>query len=110
MKFKVGDTVLVTAGKDKGLKATVTKTYPKNDTVIVEGANMYTRHFKPTSGQAGKTVRRERALPTAKIAIINEKGNADRIAYSVAKDGSKVRIFAKSGAPVPEKSTKSAKA
>lgn len=112
MKFKVGDNVMVTAGKDKGLKAAIIKTYPKNDTVIVEGANMYTRHYKPTSGQPGRTVRKERPLPTAKIAIINNKGAVDRVRYQMAKDASKTRVFAKTGAPVPEKApaTKKSKA
>lgn len=102
MKIKVGDTVIVTAGKDKGVSAKVIKTYPKDNTVIVEGANMYTRNFKPQQGQPGRQVRRERALSMAKVAIINDKGQPDRVGYAVGKDGSKTRVFKKTGSLVPE--------
>jgi hypothetical protein len=53
-------------------------------------------------GRAGSKNSIERPLPTAKVAIINDKGQADRIGYSVAKDGSKTRIFKKTGVVVPE--------
>ncbi|MEN8252993.1 MAG: 50S ribosomal protein L24 [Patescibacteria group bacterium] len=97
MKFKTGDQVLVTVGKDKGKKAKIIKVLPEKHRVVVEGVNMYTRHMKPFGGQAGQKIRKERPLPTANIAIINDKGQADRIAYEVGKDGKKVRIFKKTG-------------
>lgn len=102
MKFKKGDLVLVTAGKDKGKQAKVLRVLPASEKVIVEGVNLYTRHFKPMNNQAGRKVRKERPLPTASVAIINEKGARDRIGYTVAKDGSKVRMFRKTGTPIPE--------
>ncbi len=102
MKFKVGDQVLVTGGKDKGKKGAITKVVSDKDRVVVEGANLYTKHIKPMNGQEGQRVRRERALPTANIAVLNDKGEVDRIGYSIAKDGTKTRIFKKTGAVVPE--------
>lgn len=102
MKFKVGDTILVTGGKDKGVKAKVLRVFPQDETVIVEEVNMYTRHIKPMGGRAGEKMRLPRPLPTAKVAIINDKGEADRIGYEVTKDGQKTRIFKKTGAVVPE--------
>ena len=36
-KIKAGDTVLVRAGKDKGLRGTVLKVYRDTDRVLVEG-------------------------------------------------------------------------
>jgi large subunit ribosomal protein L24 len=102
MKFKAGDSVIVTAGKDKGMKSRILKVMPDNNKVIVEGANLYTRNYKPMQGQPGRQVRRERALTAASIAIINDKGLPDRIGYQVAKDGSKVRIYRKTGAVIPE--------
>lgn len=102
MKFKVGDIVLVTAGKDKGTKAKILRVLPDAQRVVVEGANLYTRHYKPMNNQPGRKVRKERALTTASIAILNEQGKQDRVGYSVAKDGTKIRIFRKTGTPVPE--------
>lgn len=98
MKFKVGDLVLVTGGKDKGKQGKITKVLREEEKVVVEGANLYVKHIKPMQGQAGQRVRRERALPTANVAIINpDTKKVDRIGYQVAKDGSKVRMFKKTG-------------
>lgn len=97
MKFKVGDTVLVTAGKDKGKQGKILRVLAKAGTVVVQGVNLYTRHRKPMGGQAGERVRKERALPLAKIAIWNEETKqVDRVGYQL-KDGAKVRIFKKTG-------------
>jgi large subunit ribosomal protein L24 len=109
MKFKVGDQVLVTAGKDKGKQGPIIKVLPKKDQVVVEGANFYTKHIKPYGEKSGEKIRKERPLYTAKIAIINDQGQPDRIKYLVAKDGSKERIFSKTGKPVPEPKKTSAK-
>lgn len=102
MKFKVGDTVRVTGGKDKGKAGVITRVLPSENKVVVEGANKYTRHIKPMAGRSGDRVQLERALPTANVAIINDKGQPDRIGITVAKDGGKTRIFRKTGAVVPE--------
>ena len=102
MKFKVGDKVLVTAGKDKGQKGEIVKVFPTLNKVIVKGFNMYSKHIKPVGDRAGDRVRKERPLPVAKIAILNDKGKVDRIGYQVAKDGTKERVFKKTGQPVPD--------
>lgn len=101
MKLRVGDTVRVVAGKSKGLTGPIMQVNAVNDTVIVKDANKYTRHIKPMGGQDGRKAELERPLSTAKVAIINDKGEVDRIGYSVAKDGTKTRIFKKTGKPVP---------
>ncbi len=84
------------------MTAKVTKVLLSAEKVVVEGANQYTRHYKPMNNQPGRKVRKERPLHTASVAIINEKGVRDRIGYTVAKDGTKVRVFRKTGTPVPE--------
>ncbi len=97
MKFKVGDQVIVTGGKDKGKKGAVAKVFPAANKVVVEGVNIYVKHRKPMGDQPGQRLELPRPLPTAKVAIINDKGVADRIAYQVTKDGQKTRIFKKTG-------------
>jgi large subunit ribosomal protein L24 len=109
MKFIKGDRVVVTAGKDKGMQGTIVRVLPQENRVVVEGANFYTRHIKPMGERAGQRVRRERALPTASVAIINDKGQIDRIGYTVAKDGTKERIFKKTGQPVSKAAKELAK-
>lgn len=109
MKFKVGDKVRVTSGKDKGREAEILAVFPDKDLVIVEGANQYVKHQKPMSGRAGEKLVLSRPLSTAKIAIINDKGEIDRIGYQVAKDGTKTRIFKKTGKAMTEPKPRIAK-
>lgn len=53
---KKGDTVLVIAGKDKGVKGTVLSVLVDQDKVIVEGVNRVKRHTKVTTGTRGAAV------------------------------------------------------
>ncbi len=47
MKIKVGDTVTVIAGSDKGKTGKVIKTLRKENRVIVEGVHVVKKHMKP---------------------------------------------------------------
>lgn len=78
-KFKKGDVVLVTGGKDKGKSGEILKVFPKKDAVIVKGANMYKKHVKPTQNTQGGMVSRERPLSTGKISHV-ENGKQVRFA------------------------------
>ena len=109
MKFKVGDKVKVTSGKDNGKVSTIVRVIPKKHTVVVEGANMYVKHIRPQGGRAGDKISVERPLSTAKVAVVNDKGSVDRVGYKVAKDGSKTRVFKKTGTIIPEPKTEAKK-
>jgi large subunit ribosomal protein L24 len=102
MKFKVGDVVLVTAGKDKGKKGAVLRVFSEEEKVLVDNVNLYVKHMKPMNGQAGQRMQKPRPMPTAKVAIINDEGKRDRIGYKIAKDGTKQRVFKKTGKLIPE--------
>ena len=97
MKFKKGDTVLVTAGKDKGRKGQVEKVDWKNNRVLVKGVNLYKRHVKPKGeGQKGGIVSLERSLPVANIALWCSKcEKRTRAGYQLSKGGVKQRICRK---------------
>jgi large subunit ribosomal protein L24 len=104
MKFKVGDTVLVTGGKDKGKQGKIVKVVSEQHKVVVEGVNLYVKHMKKMGNQSGQRVRRERPLPTANVAIWNEETKkVDRVGFQVAKDGKKVRVFKKTGKVIEAK-------
>lgn len=49
MKIKLGDNVLVIAGKDKGKNGKVIKTLRNDDKVVVEGINIVKKHVKPNN-------------------------------------------------------------
>ena len=101
MKLKVGDKVLVTAGKDKGKKSVVTALLIRENKVVVKDVNLYFKHIKPFMDRPGEKVRRERALPVSNVAILNEKDQADRVAYRITA-GKKERIFRKTGTVIAE--------
>lgn len=95
-KFKVGDKVLVTAGKDKGKKSEIIKMIPSKDRVVVKGVNMYKKHIKATQDKAGSIASFERALHTASIMLLDADGNPTRVGFKVTKSG-KVRYSKKTG-------------
>lgn len=97
MKLKIGDKVLVTAGKDKGKKSEIIAVFPAENKVLVKDVNLYVKHVKPFMDRKGEKVRRERSMPSSKVAILNDKDQADRIAYSITAGGKKERIFKKTG-------------
>ena len=109
MKLRLKDQVKVTAGKDKGKTGVITHVFISTNRVIVGGVNMITKHRRKTTGQAGERISVERSLPVASVAILNDKGEIDRISYKREKDGSKTRIFAKTKKPLPVASPTPAK-
>ena len=100
MKIRVGDTVEVIAGKDKGKQGEVLQVLAKQDKVIVEGVNTVTKHIKPSQADPeGGIVTREAPIHVSNVAFY------DKI---VEKDGKKkkVRDNKKTGAEVYKKKKK----
>lgn len=97
-KLKKDDEVIVIAGKDKGRRGTISRIIMKKNQkkVIVEGINMIKKHVRPNpqANQQGGIVEQEAALDISNIAIYNAgTKKADRVAFKVLEDGTKVRIF-----------------
>jgi len=108
MKFKAGDTVTISAGKDKGKKGKIIKVFPVAQKVTVEKVNLYKKHLGPRqTGGKGQIIQKERPLPTANIVLVCKKCNqATRIGYLVDKAGNKQRICKKCKAPITQTSKK----
>lgn len=70
MKLKIGDTVKLTAGKDKGREGKIEKIIPGKSSVVVPGVNLYKKHVKGSQGQKGGVYDIPRPLNAAKIALI----------------------------------------
>ena len=96
MKIKKGDTVKVIAGKDKDKEGKVLAVNAKNNTVIVEGINMITKHAKPSvANQNGGILHQESPLDASNVMYVH-KGKATRIGYKM--DGyKKVRVSKSTG-------------
>jgi len=57
MLIKKGDKIIVITGKDKGKEGKVTKAFPRDDLILVEGVNIRKKHSKPRrKGQKGEIV------------------------------------------------------
>lgn len=98
-KFKKGDEVKITSGKDKGRTGKIEKVFPKKDKVLVPGINIYKKHVKATLTVDGKGGIFElvRPINVGKIAVIcpNCKKQT-RIGFK-NKETKKVRVCKKCG-------------
>lgn len=101
MRIKKGDKVKVITGAYKGTIGEVTKAFPKEDKVIVEGVNMVKKHLRPTQQNPdGGIVEKEAKIHVSNVMLYDEKAKeASRVKYEM-KDGKKVRVYKKSGAEV----------
>lgn len=101
MKIKKGDTVVVTAGSEKGKSGMVTKVLREEMRVIVGGINLKTKAVKSrVEGEKGELKKVEGSLHVSNVMIKDPKTDKPtRVSYSV-KDGKKVRIAKKSGAEI----------
>ena len=94
MKIKKGDMVKVIAGKDKDKEGKVVAVNHKNNTVVVEGVNMLTKHAKPSAAnQNGGIIHQEGPIDASNVMYIH-KGKATRVGFKM--DGDKKVRFAKS--------------
>ena len=94
MKIKKGDTVKVIAGKDKDKEGKVIAVNRKDNTVLVEGVNMLTKHTKPSAtNQNGGIVHQEGPIDASNVMYLH-KGTATRVGFKM--DGDKKVRFAKS--------------
>lgn len=100
MKLSQGDSVIVTAGKDKGKKGTIMRVLASQNRVIVSGVNMVTKHVKKTVQEAGKKIKYEVSLHASNVAILDPKsGKPTRVGYKI-ESGKKIRIAKASGTAI----------
>ncbi len=96
MKLKKGDIVLVISGKDRGKQGKILDVFPKEERIVVEGANLRKKHIKPKrSGEKGQIVETPLPFPAAKAKLICPKcGKPTRVGYKF-EGGKKYRVCKK---------------
>jgi len=98
MHVKKGDTVVITAGKDKGKKGKVLQAFPTKERVIVEGVNMVTKHQKPNQKvQQGGIIHQEAPLHISNVMLFDPKAKSGTRVRSEIKNDKKVRVSVKTG-------------
>ena len=98
MNLKVGDKVVVIAGKDKGKEGKIIKTLKNDNKVVVEGINMVTKHVKPSAqNENGGIIKVEAPIHASNVMILDPKTKKrTRIAHEIDENGKKHRISVKS--------------
>jgi large subunit ribosomal protein L24 len=97
MKLKKGDTVVVIAGKDKGVEGEVTQVMPRDNKVLVSGVNTAKKHSKPSKGNPqGGIIDRDMPVDASNVMLVH-KGKPTRVGYKINDDGTKVRVAKRTG-------------
>ena len=104
LRIRKGDLVQVVAGADRGTQGRVINFDPSRRRLRVEKVRMQKRHLKPgrRGARTGGIVEQEGYFDASNVMLVDPTNNKpDRVRIEV-KDGERVRVFAKSGEPVPE--------
>lgn len=82
-KLKKGDTVVLTTGKDKGKEGKIVQVDRKNNRVLVQGANMVTKHAKPSAAnQQGGIIHQEAFIDASNVMYVH-KGKPTKLGIKV---------------------------
>lgn len=96
MKLKVGDTVLVRSGRDRGKSGKVVMVLPALNKVVIDGINTVKRAHKPSAKQPkGGIIEQPQPMPAAKVGVIHpsDPKRSSRVGYVLGKDGKKQRVY-----------------
>uniref|UniRef100_A0A7N0VGW3 KOW domain-containing protein n=1 Tax=Kalanchoe fedtschenkoi TaxID=63787 RepID=A0A7N0VGW3_KALFE len=99
MHVKIGDSVKVIAGRDKGKIGEITKIFKHNSTVVVTDINLKTKHMKSREeGEPGQIVKMEAPIHSSNVMLYSKEQNvASRVGHKILEDGSRVRYLIKTG-------------
>ena len=95
--IRKGDTVIVTAGNDKGVTGEVLRVIPDDSRVVVQGVNIRTKHLKPTQANPqGGTLKREMPIHISNVSPVSD-GEPTRVRFETDEDGTKRRVAVRTG-------------
>jgi len=101
VKFHIrkGDTVKILAGNDKGKTGKVLEVNTSKYRAIVEGANMVTKHIKPSAASPeGGIQETEASIHLSNLMVVDpSSGDAVRTGRKLNEDGKLQRYSKKSG-------------
>ncbi len=93
MKIKINDKVKVISGKDAGKTGKVIQVFPKEEKVVVEGANLIKKNMKPRKqGEKGQIMELAGPMQISKVALVCPKCSLiTRVGYKIdGKDKKRV--------------------
>ena len=94
VRIKIGDTVKIISGANKGTTGKVTKVLPSENKVFIEGVGNRTRHMRPTQYRQGGKKDIQVGIDASNVALVidSKAGTTSRVGYGKDKDGKTVRI------------------
>jgi large subunit ribosomal protein L24 len=96
-RIRKGDTVVVTAGKEKGKRGKVLRIDSDSNRVVIERVMMVKRHTKPTQQNAqGGIIEKEGSVHLSNVMPV-DPGSDKPTRVKVKLDGDKRRRVGKSG-------------
>lgn len=103
-RIRRGDLVQVVSGSDRGKQGKVLAVDLARGKVRVESVRLQKRHLKPgrRGARAGGIVEQEGLIDRSNVMLVDPKGNQPSRVRIEVHDDRRVRVFAKSGNPVPE--------
>ena len=103
MHVSKGDTVRVMRGDDKGKEGKVLRIYPKTGRVLVEGINIVKKHRKArTADDQSGIIEAPAPVHSSNLMLLDAKtGEPTRTKARIDTDGTKERVGARTGEPIP---------
>ena len=103
MHVSKGDTVRVMRGDDKGKEGKVLRIYPKTGRVLIEGINIVKKHRKArTADEQSGIIESPAPVHSSNVMLLDaETGEPTRTKVRIDTDGTKERVGARSGEPIP---------
>ena len=103
MHVTKGDTVRVMRGDDKGKEGKILRLYPKTGRVLVEGINIVKKHRKArTADDQSGIIEAPAPVHSSNLMLLDAKtGDPTRTKARIDTDGTKERVGARTGEPIP---------
>jgi large subunit ribosomal protein L24 len=104
LHIRKGDLVEVITGSDKGKQGRVLAVDPQKSKVRVEKVRVQKRHLKAgrRGARTGGIIEQEGFVDASNVMLVDPKDNQPSRVRVEERDGQRVRVFVKSGDPVPE--------
>ena len=92
------DTVIVTAGKDKGKTGRVLRVIADKNRVLVQGIGMVKKHVKPNPQRniKGGIAEQESPVHVSNVSLVDGNGKATRVSVRL-NDGKRERVAKSTG-------------
>ena len=102
--IRKGDLVQVISGSDRGKQGRVLQVDPQKGKVKVEKVRVQKRHLKPgrRAARTGGIIEQEGFIDVSRVMLVDPEDKKPSRIRVEERDGRRVRVFARSGEPVPD--------